>query len=92
MLARVREPLRQALNGPRPANRDARLLVTFAPPAVTYLEPNAQVEEGLVLKLGPQFTKVDEYLGVSGSSENSAQVALPLRPTIATGRRGIIRR
>lgn len=86
-LALAGDQLRQTLTGPRPASREARLVVTFDPPSVAYLDPGAQAEEGLVLKLGAMFGKVDEYLGVSGPNRDSAP-ELPLRPVIAAGRRG----
>jgi hypothetical protein len=85
-LALVGEALRKTLTGPRVTNRDARLLLTFAPPTVTYLDNESPVIEGLVLRLGVQFAKVDEYLGVSGLSEQSLQALLPLRPAITTPR------
>jgi hypothetical protein len=86
VLALAGEGLRQALNKPRQANREARLLVTFSPTSVTYLEPDARVEEGLVLRLGPLFAKADQYLGVSGQDRENTAI-LPLRPVIATSRR-----
>lgn len=87
-LAQVAELLRQVLTGPRGANRGARLLLTLLPPVVTYLEHDtAAVEEGLVVRLGPLFARVDEYLGVAGPSPDTAQAVLPLRPAIAAGRR-----
>jgi hypothetical protein len=86
-LAQITEALRQALLVPRGANRAARLLITIEPPVVLYLEPNVPVTEGLVMNLGPLFAKVDEYLGASGPSPESAQVMLPLEPAIATSRR-----
>jgi hypothetical protein len=87
-LAEVATALRQELSGPRPANRDARLLVTFLPASATYLAPDIPVVEGLVLPLGALFAKVDEYLGVSGANQSNAQGNLPLPPAIATNRRG----
>jgi len=78
----------RALARPRPADRDARLLLTFTPPAASYLEPNTPATEGLLVRLGPVFVRIDEYLGVSGPSEQAAQAQLPLRPTLASGRRG----
>lgn len=85
-LALVSDQLRQALKGPRPASRGARLVVTFAPPSATYIAPDVCADEGLIVPLGPLFTRVDEYLGVSGPSPEAVPI-LPLRPTIATGRR-----
>jgi hypothetical protein len=86
-LALASQALQRVLSGPRIADRQARLVITFRPAEVSYLVPDALVAEGLVVRLGPVFEKVDEYLGVSGS-QNSAQGLLPLRPAIATGRRG----
>jgi hypothetical protein len=87
-LAVVADALRRTLTVPRGANRDARLLLTFTPPTATYIEPNTPVAEGLLVRLGPVFAKVDEFMGVSGPSEHAAQAPLPLRPTLASGRRG----
>jgi hypothetical protein len=88
MLAMAGEHLLQTLNRPRPANRDSsRLAITFSPPSVTYLEPDARIGEGLVLPLGPLFEKVDGYLGVSGPNREGTAI-LPLRPVIAAVRRG----
>jgi len=88
LLALVGEALRKTLTGPRAANRNARLVVTFAPPEVTYLVSEAPVSEGLVLMLGGLFAKVDEYLGVSGSANDSNQTDLPLTPALVRGHRG----
>lgn len=87
MLASISKPLRQALSGPRKASREARLVVTFTPPTATYLEPDAPVTEGVVLALGSLFERVDEYLGVTGSSRDGGQAALPLSPAVVTNRR-----
>jgi hypothetical protein len=86
-LALVADALREVLSGPRTANRNARLLVTFTPPTATYLDRDTPpAAEGLLIRLGPIFAQVDEYM--SGSSSEKAQPILPLRPAIATGRRG----
>lgn len=90
-LALVGEALRRTLTGPRLTNRDARLLVTFTPPAAIYLDSEVPVTEGLVLRLGVLFAKVDGYLGVSGLSQDRAQKILPL-PAIAAARGGSRRR
>jgi len=87
-LALVGEQLRQALTGPRKASRESRLVVRFAPASATYLDTGAVAVEGIVVQLGPLFAKVDEYLGASGPSRDSTPI-LPLRPVIATGRRGV---
>lgn len=88
VLALIGETLRKTLTGPRAANRDARLLVIFTPPTVTYLLPETEVREGLVLTLGSLFAKVDEYLGVSGSGVDGDQTTLPLTPAIIRSHRG----
>lgn len=91
-LALVADVLRRVLSGPRTANRSARLLVSFVSPNAAYVDRDTSPDaEGLLLRLGPIFAKVDEYLGVSGSSPQNAQPILPLRPSIATGRRGVTR-
>src|SRR5690606_41831112 len=78
VLAQVAEPLRRALTGPRGAYKDARLLLTFIPPAVTCLKDDVAVAEGLVVGLEPLFARVDEYLGVAGPSPDTAQAVLTL--------------
>jgi hypothetical protein len=88
-LALVADDLRRALSGPRTANRNARLVLSFNPPTATYSETDAAVPQGLLIALGPIFAQVDEYLGVSGSSRTEpTQPILPLRPASATARRG----
>jgi len=82
VLALIGEALRKTLTGPRAANRDARVVVTFTPPTATYLLPETEVREGLVLTRGGLFAKVDEYLGVSGSNVDGDQTTLPLAPAI----------
>jgi hypothetical protein len=86
-LARVGDALRAALNGPRSANRDARLVVTFDPPSVVYLDRPVAVEEGIVIKLGSVFAKVDGFLGLSGNEDMGAQSPLPMAPTLVSGKR-----
>lgn len=87
LLATISESLRHALIRPRNANRNARLLVTFALPTATYLEHDTPVGEGLVLPLGPVFAKVDEYMGVAGSSREGGQTILALPPATVANRR-----
>lgn len=86
LLADVRKPLRQALSGPRSANRHARLVVTLRPPSATYLEADEPVREGLVIALGPLFARVDEYLGLARTGPSSPQTMLPLSPTVVSRR------
>ena len=86
-LALVSDALRKVLSGPRNPNRSARLLITFTPPTVAYLDRDTPpTAEGILIRLGPIFARVDEYM--SGVSSETTQPILPLRPSIATGRRG----
>jgi len=85
MLATVATSLSTVLKGPRPADRGARLAITFVPPTVTYLASEATVTNGLVIELGDLFAKVDEYLGVSRTEQRN-QAVLPLSPGVVANR------
>lgn len=61
-VADLSDALRSALSGPRPVSATARLLLTFDPPDVRYVEATVSVEEGLLVPLAPIFQAVDEYL------------------------------
>ena len=54
--------LRSALSGPRPDSAAPRLLLTFDPSAVRYVQATERIEEGLLVPLVPIFQAVDEYL------------------------------
>ena len=54
--------LRSALSGPRPVSATPRLLLTFDPSDVRYVEATEHIEEGLLVPLTPIFQAVDEYL------------------------------
>lgn len=54
--------LRSVLSGPRPLSTTARLLFTFEPLNVRYVEATEAIEEGLLIPLAPIFHAVDEYL------------------------------
>lgn len=54
--------LRSALSGPRPVSATARLLLTFDPPNVRYVQDTESIDEGLAVPLAPIFQAVDEYL------------------------------
>lgn len=54
--------MRSALSGPRPVSTTPRLLLTFDPPDVRYVEATERIEEGLLVPLVPIFQAVDEYL------------------------------
>ena len=85
-LARISDSLRAVLSGPRSANRHARLLATFDPPVVRYLESSDSVDEGIVVALGEVFSRVDEYLGVSSAGLEARQAPLPMPPISVPGR------
>lgn len=61
-VAGLSDALRSALSGPRPVSATARLLLTFDPPDVRYVEATVSIEEGLLVPLAPIFQAVDEYL------------------------------
>lgn len=62
-LGSVVTAVKTVLSGPKTINRDARLIISFDPPAVTYLAAaSAAVQEGIVIALGPIFERVDDYL------------------------------
>ena len=56
------ELVRSVLSGPRPVSATARLLLTFEPADVRYVEATESIEEGLLVPLAPIFQAVDEYL------------------------------
>lgn len=56
------DALRSVLSGPRPLSTTARLLFTFEPLNVRYVEATEAIEEGLLIPLAPIFYAVDEYL------------------------------
>lgn len=56
------DQLRAVLSGPRPVSATARLLLTFDPVYVRYVEAPEAIEEGLLVPLAPIFQAVDEYL------------------------------
>ena len=58
----VAKRLSQTLSGPKPLNRQARLVVTFEPPKVTYVDETNPVLDGVILSLGPIFDRVDQYV------------------------------
>lgn len=72
--------LTESLQGPRPVNPHARLLILFQPCTVTYLAEDSHVTEGVVIPLGPIFDRVDRYLGAY--SDTGVQTELPLGPVV----------
>lgn len=86
-IASIIRLLRKALIGPKAVNRDARLLISFDPPAVNYLTGDAPVQDGIVMSLGPIFQRVDTYLGRGASAGENAQADLKFGPALITGGR-----
>jgi len=62
VVASFSDALRSVLSGPKPVSATARLLLTFDPADVRYVEANDSFEEGLLVPLAPIFHAVDEYL------------------------------
>lgn len=53
----------RVLGGPNKASRAGRLILTYEPPQVVYVEqPGTHVEDGLVIALAPIIALVDEHL------------------------------
>jgi hypothetical protein len=61
-VANFSRALRNVLSGPKPVSATARLLLTFEPAEVRYVESADSVVEGLLVPLAPIFQAVDEYL------------------------------
>lgn len=61
-VASFSDGLRSALSGPRPVSATPRLLLTFDPFDVRYVEATERIEEGLLVPLAPIFQAVEEYL------------------------------
>ena len=84
--------LRSVLSGPRHVSKTARLLLSFDPPDVQYLEATDGFEEGLLVPLAPIFQAVDDYL-LPGTAQlnwqqrklgfvpQSVEPAAPLEPS-----------
>lgn len=79
-VASFSDALRSVLSGPRPLSSMARLLFTFEPMNVRYVEVTEAIEEGLVLPLAPIFHSVDEYLLPGHSILNWGQRELGFGP------------
>lgn len=72
--------LRSVLSGPRPVSATARLLLTFDPSEVRYVEAPEGIYEGLLVPLAPIFQAVDEYLLPSPVQVNWNQRELGFGP------------
>lgn len=79
-VASFSDGLRSALSGPRPVSATARLLLTFGPPNVRYVEDTESIDEGLMVPLAPIFQAVDEYLLPGRAQLNWGQRELGFGP------------
>jgi hypothetical protein len=86
----ISKRLSQALSGPREVNREARLVITFSPPSVSYVSSAVDVKDAVVLGLGRIFERVDRYIadGVLPSNQPPLQV----RPEAAPKQRTRVQR
>lgn len=100
-VASFSERLQTVLSGPRPVSATARLLLTFDPADVRYIELLEGAYEGLLIPLVPIFQVVDEYLlpsallplpwsqrelGFAPQAINSATTTLQAQVSPAVGR------
>lgn len=76
--------LPQALSGPKKVNRDARLIISFAPPLVKYVSTGLPASDGVLLSLRPIFERVDQYLM---PDEDERQANLKLAPVLISNER-----
>lgn len=79
--------LRRALSGPRNIDRNARLAISFDPRHVAYVGSGSDIQEGVVISLGPVFDRVDQYLGAAHTITASAQPRLQIGPALVRSRR-----
>lgn len=87
MIAAAFPQLQDVLSGPKPLAANARIVITFSPLRVAYLDGKATVTEGLIIPLQPIFSRIDQYLGVA-QVQPASQANLRLGPAIVDGRRG----
>lgn len=80
MVAGFSDAVRSVLSGPRPVSATARLLLTFEPAEVRYVEATESVGEGLLVPLAPIFQAVDEYLLPGRAQLNWGQRELGFGP------------
>lgn len=70
----ISKVLSKVLLGPRLLNRQARLVITFFPPSVSYVSSAAPAENAVILSLGPIFERVDRYMADGALPANQAQL------------------
>lgn len=78
--------LRKTLIGPKTINRDARLLIAFDPPLVTYLNNELPTQDGILVSLGHIFEHVDQYLNFETPNVEDVQPELNFGPTLVSKR------
>lgn len=86
-VASISNLLRKALTGPKTVDRGARLLISFEPPAVSYLTGEAPPQDGILVSLGPIFQRVDTYMGYGLPYTKEAQGEFRLGPTLVSSSR-----
>jgi len=86
-IASMLNQLRRALSGPRDIDRNARLAISFDPQHIDYVGSGSDIQEGVVISLGPVFDRVDQYLGAAQTGTASAQSRLQIGPTLVRPRR-----
>lgn len=83
IVADLAAQLGEALQGPRPVGQGARLVIGFDPLAVSYVEEvTDQLQDGLVVALGPIFEQVDGYLLAEEATLSSPQRELAFGPGV----------
>jgi len=86
-IALVFGQMQDALSGPKPMARNARLVFTFSPLDVEYFDSKTQVSEGVVVSLQPILDRVDQYLSVGNHFGSDSQSDLRLGPGLVRARR-----
>lgn len=81
--------LQGALSGPKPAAASARLMISFAPMRVEYLDGRTPSVEGVsvFIPLQPILDRVDRYLGAVQIPVSNSQADLRLGPGLVRARR-----
>lgn len=86
-IASISDLLRKALTGPKTVNRTARLLISFDPPAVSYLTSDTPPQDGTLVSLGSIFQRVDAYMGHGLTNTEKLQTEFSLGPTLVSSGR-----
>jgi hypothetical protein len=86
-IAAVFSQLQKTLSGPKPIAANARLVITFEPLRVDYVDGKATIVEGLLVPLQPIFGGIDQYLGAAKVEPSNSQATLRLGPALLGARR-----